>query len=239
MCALLFLSTFSVIFTVFAAPTTGDDMYDKILSGEIVVVDEDELTTEQTTDNNQKTNAGSSETTVATEESTTVPPEVPSQNGETVTEKLTENTTEKNNTPTPGETDIALVLPENATIVTLDINKDYGNIPIIFKNVSNKKEYEVILKYREGEGYFGTTMMPIGKYEIKAGEKDDIRLSLNEKTIEFRNYEEIISITHRKIENRTAPKFWNFIKNNILLFVLFGGAVGIYIYIRYKNRIED
>lgn len=235
MCALMVLSTFSVLFTVFAAPNTGDDMYDKILNGEIVIVDEDELTTEQTTNNNQNTNTGSSETTGATGESTTVPPEVPSENGETVTE----NTTEKNDTSTPGKSDVALVLPENATVVTLDINKDYGSIPIIFKNASNKKEYEVILKYKEGVGYIGTTMMPIGKYEIKAGEKDDIKLSLNEKTIEFRNYEEQINITHRKVENRTAPKFWNFIKNNFLLFILFGGAVGVYIYIRYKNRIED
>ena len=236
MCALLFLSTFSVAFTVFA--TTAEELYNKFQNGELTYGGEVDLGATTTTVPEQTTVKQDENVTGGqTEESTTATPE---ETTVTVTtgddEKVTDKVTEENKKPSAS--DILLTIPENATVVTLDVNKDYGSIPVIFKNTSTKKEYEVILKYVENTGYIGSTMMPIGKYEISAGEKEEIRISFNEKTVEFRNYEESIDLTHRQIKNRTAPKFFDFLKNNALLIILFFGAIGVYLYITNKNKID-
>lgn len=237
MCALLFLSTFSVMFSVFALTT--DELYSKFQNGELTVgenVDLDATTTttapEQTTVKQEENVTGGQveESTTATPEGTTAV--ITTGDDEKVTDKLTEENKK------PSTSDILLTIPENATVVTLDVNKDYGSIPVIFKNTSTKKEYEVILKYVENTGYIGSTMMPIGKYEISAGEKEEIKISFNEKTVEFRNYEESIDLTHRQIKNRTAPKLFDFLKNNALLIILFFGAIGAYLYITNKNKID-
>lgn len=216
MVVLLFLSTFSVAFTVFAA--SEEDILNSLLSemesGALTPVLE-EGTTEEITE--------------AITESTTVKEET--------TEKITEEKeTEQDETIDEGK-ESSLIVPEDTTVVTLDIEEDLGNLVAVFTNVSSEKEYEVVLYYDTRGCYIGTTMMPIGKYNIQIQEKEDVEVSLNEKSIEFRNYEETINLTHNKIKENGVSEFGQLIKDNLILIVLLLGSAIVYVVIKYKNDV--
>ena len=249
MCALMFLSTFSVIFTVFAAPT-GEDK--PAMSIESITGLKEENTTINNNSMGESANNAEPGNEVEIEKPSSVPVLTPestesndSETGDNSTGNLTGNvpesqTNSNNSSGTNTTGDLVLNVPEKSTVIMLGLNKDYGNLQITLSDTTSDKKYNVLLMYNSNySGYVGTCMIPLGKYEISIEDKDDVEIKLKEKTIELRNYSEKVQLTPTKIKETGTSGFGNFLKNNILLLLLFFGAIIVYVTIKYKQQKLD
>lgn len=218
--ALMFLSVFSVLLSVFAAPAPQEET-----SSPEVTVSQDVQT-----ENNAVTENVEKETNIT--EENVLP--------ENKTEQVTEEVATTNVVPAKSETVVNMPMPMGFTRVVVNTAENVGPFTLIFKNKETKEDYTVDLTYKDGV-YEGNIQMPVGTYKIEQLKKDKdnttaMKIKLAESGINFQNPNENIELN---IEKARHDLFAGFFKNNIVTFLLLIATLTFYAIYKKKNSITD